>query len=237
MHTCVGRIRYLGVLLYDADKIHEYANANENELVEKQLNIYLNPNDPEVIRLARENGIADSTIEYAQKSPIWKFVKEWKIALPLHTEFRTLPNLFYVPPLLPTTGNVTDGKYSTTSETFWAGIDATRLPMKYLANLFSAGNVDTVKEVMKKLMAVRMHRRNVTVGDLPKDAIADALKEVNLSTEMADAIFRLTSLPKFEDRFVIPPAHREESIEMLKNTQDYKGSQGFGFNEEPDRIL
>jgi hypothetical protein len=60
----------------------------------------LDPFDPEVIaRLA--NGIPDSVIESAQNSPVYKFVKEWKIALPLHIEFRTLPMLFYVPPLLP----------------------------------------------------------------------------------------------------------------------------------------
>ncbi|WP_320406525.1 4Fe-4S dicluster domain-containing protein, partial [Escherichia coli] len=36
--TCVGRIRYLGVLLYDADRIHEVASCeNERELYEKQL--------------------------------------------------------------------------------------------------------------------------------------------------------------------------------------------------------
>ncbi|MEZ5068816.1 MAG: hypothetical protein R2847_10175 [Bacteroidia bacterium] len=38
------------------------------------------------------NGIAESTIEAAQKSPVYKFVKVWKLALPLHPEFRTLPN-------------------------------------------------------------------------------------------------------------------------------------------------
>ena len=33
--------------------------------------------------------------------PTYKFVKKWGMALPLHSEFRTLPMLFYVPPLLP----------------------------------------------------------------------------------------------------------------------------------------
>jgi nitrate reductase beta subunit len=49
-------------------------------------------------------GVHDSTITAAQNSPVYKFVKEWKIALPLHPEFRTLPNLFYVPPMLPSYG-------------------------------------------------------------------------------------------------------------------------------------
>ncbi|HRO73735.1 MAG TPA: nitrate reductase subunit beta, partial [Saprospiraceae bacterium] len=83
-HSCVGRIRYLGVMLYDADKIVEVASANDDKLIESQLDIYLDPNDPEVIEAARKNGVHDSTIIAAQKSPVYKFVKEWGIALPLH---------------------------------------------------------------------------------------------------------------------------------------------------------
>ena len=38
-------------------------------------------------------------------------------------------------------------------------------------------------------------------------------------------------------RFVIPPAHREESIEMLEATADAKGETGFGFKLKPARGL
>lgn len=48
---------------------------------------------------------------------------------------------------------------------------------------------------------------------------------------MADAIYQLTSLAKFDDRFVIPAAHREQAIEMLEFTGDRKGNVGFGFKE------
>ncbi len=45
--TCVGRIRYLGVLLYDADRISEAAGvADEKDLYESQLSVFLDPNDP-----------------------------------------------------------------------------------------------------------------------------------------------------------------------------------------------
>ncbi len=71
--TCVGRIRYLGVLLYDADRIKEVASTpSETDLYEKQLEIFLDPNDPEVIAQARKDGIAESVIESAQKSPVYK---------------------------------------------------------------------------------------------------------------------------------------------------------------------
>jgi len=48
--TCVGRIRYLGVLLYDADRIQEAASVErDKDLYQAQLDIFLDPHDPEVI--------------------------------------------------------------------------------------------------------------------------------------------------------------------------------------------
>ena len=92
MHSCVGRIRYLGVLLYDADKIEATASVPDNDLVNSHLDIIQDPFDPEVIAAAKANGVPDSTIKAAQNSPTYKFVKEWGMALPLHPEFRTLPD-------------------------------------------------------------------------------------------------------------------------------------------------
>jgi nitrate reductase beta subunit len=248
MHSCVGRIRYLGVLLYDADRLPEVATVDESDLVEQQMEMLMDPFDPEVIQQAKQNGVADSTIKAAQKSPIYKFVKEWGMALPLHPEFRTLPMLFYVPPLLPVMASLGKQRndqelndvakrwddewlYDTSTEELWGTIEDCRFPMQYLANLFSAGDTEKVKTRVKKLMAVRIYRRWKTVGDISKEKAINALNDVNLTTEMADAIYYLTSLAKFNDRFVIPPAHREEAIELTENTGDHKGSTGFGFKE------
>jgi len=236
MHSCVGRIRYLGVMLYDADRIHEVASADEKDLVDLQLGIYLDPFDERVIEAARANGVAESTIRAAQLSPVYKFVKEWGIALPLHPEFRTIPNLFYVPPMLPAMASVdADGVYDSTTKSLWGGIETARLPMKYLASLFTAGDEEKVRNVLRKLLAVKIHRRDTTVGDLPKQEVEDALQTGRTSASEADAIFRLTSLATFNERFVVPPAHREESIEMMEATADAKGETGFGFKMRPAR--
>jgi len=237
MHSCVGRIRYLGVMLYDADRIEAVASCDESELIDRQMEIYLDPNDPAVIKAAKANGITDSTIDAAQKSPTYKFIKEWGVALPLHPEFRTIPNLFYVPPLLPAMATVENGTYNSTTDSLWAKIDASRMPIQYLASLFSAGNGEKIKEVFRKLMTVRLHRRDVTVGDLDVKELNQALKDTGMTRDEADAIFRLTSLPLFDQRFVIPAAHREESMEMLESTADVKGNTGFGFKETPARGL
>ena len=100
-HSCVGRIRYMGVLLYDAEKIEAIASVPDDQLLDAQLDIILDPNDPAVIEAALECGIDEGWIDSAQQSPIYKFVKEWGMALPLHPEYRTLAMMYYIPPLSP----------------------------------------------------------------------------------------------------------------------------------------
>ena len=98
--SCVGRIRYNGIMLYDADRIEELASMEDTQdLYEAQRRIFLDPNDPEVIKAARAEGINEDWLDAARKSPIWKMAMDWKIAFPMHPEFRTLPMVWYVPPL------------------------------------------------------------------------------------------------------------------------------------------
>jgi nitrate reductase beta subunit len=63
MHSCVGRIRYLGVLLYDADLLLDVASADESALVDRQMDMLMDPFDPEVIKQAKQNGIADRQVQ------------------------------------------------------------------------------------------------------------------------------------------------------------------------------
>ena len=37
------------------------------------------------------DGISDAWLEAAKRSPVWKMAIDWKIAFPLHPEYRTLP--------------------------------------------------------------------------------------------------------------------------------------------------
>ena len=70
--TCVGRIRYLGVLLYDADRIQEAASVeHDRDLYHAQLDIFLDPHDPGVIEQARIDGIPDNWMEAARSSPVY----------------------------------------------------------------------------------------------------------------------------------------------------------------------
>jgi len=236
-HSCVGRIRYLGIVLYDASKIEAAASRPAAELVQAQRDLILDPHDPEVIAAARRSGIHESVIESAQRSPVYQFVKIWKLALPPHIEYRTMPMLFYVPPMAPVM-SVRDGQMLTNiSGDLFHDIDQARLPMRYLASLFGAGDESGVRYALRKQKAVRWYRRAITVGDVTMETAARMLEEADCTLEEAEAIYRLTSLCTFEDRFVIPPMHREEAIEMLNDPQDYKQGTGFGFLSGPRRAM
>ncbi|MBM4169342.1 MAG: nitrate reductase subunit beta [Ignavibacteria bacterium] len=236
-HSCVGRIRYLGVLLYDADRIEDVARSEDAGLIDAHRSMILNPHDPAVVEAARQNGIHDAVIQSAQQSPVYKFVKEWKIALPPHIEFRTLPMLFYVPPMSPVMASSEEGMVKSVSDDFFHDIEQARVPLQFLGNLFGAGHQAKVVYALKKQKAIRTYRRALTVGDISMDVARRMLTEADCSPEEAEAIYNLTSLCTFDDRFVIPPAHREEAIEMMLDPHEHRASTGFGFVDAPKRGL
>ncbi|MDT4829425.1 Respiratory nitrate reductase 1 beta chain [compost metagenome] len=206
--TCVGRIRYLGVLLYDADRIHEVASCeNERDLYKKQLEIFLDPFDRKVIEQARKDGVPDSVIEAAQKSPVYKLAMDWKLALPLHPEYRTLPMVWYVPPLSPIQNAAQAGKVG--MDGVLPDVDSLRIPLRYLANLLTAGDEKPVKLALKRLLAMRAYKRAEQV-----DGVQDlkVLESVGLSVAQCEDMYRYLAIANYEDRYVIPTAHREEAM-------------------------
>jgi DMSO reductase family type II enzyme iron-sulfur subunit len=78
--------------------------------------------------------------------PIHKLVYEWKVALPLHPEYGTEPNVYYIPPILPPTFDA-EGRFDEENP---------RVPMEYLRYLFGP-EVDaaliTLHEEMEKTRA------------------------------------------------------------------------------------
>src|SRR4029079_14770201 len=70
--TCVGRIRYIGLVLYDADRVKEAASVpDEPDMLHAQHDVFLDPEDPEVRERAAADGIPDDWIEAARRSPVW----------------------------------------------------------------------------------------------------------------------------------------------------------------------
>lgn len=236
MHSCVGRIRYLGVLLYDADRIETVAGLPDSELVDGQLEMILDPFDPAVIRQAHEDGVHDKIVESAQKSPVYKFVKVWKLALPHHPEFRTVPMLFYVPPLLPVVASMEDGRYENATD-FFSSLESARLPLKYMAALLSAGEVEIVAAVYRKMMAGRLYKRAQSVGDVPVETVERALTEAGTTPEELEEIYYMTAVAGFHERFVIPPFLREVAIGASDDVHRHQEERGTGFVRVPKRGL
>ena len=62
-------------------------------------------------------------------SDIYKLVHKWKVALPLRPDFEVLPNVFYIPPTLPTAFDA-NGAFDE---------EASRMPTEQLEKLFGTG--------------------------------------------------------------------------------------------------
>lgn len=81
-----------------------------------------------------------------KNSQVHKLVKKWKVALPLHAEYGTGPNVFYVPPMgaraFGAEGEITD---------------ASRMPIDVLEGLFGP-------DVQRVLAVLRTERENMKAG-------------------------------------------------------------------------
>jgi len=225
--TCVGRIRYNGVMLYDADKVLEAASVeDEQDLYQAQLDLFLDPNDPEVIEQAKKDGIPEDWIEAAQKSPLYKMVIDWKIALPLHPEYRTMPMVWYVPPLSPIM-NLVEGQGSKhDTDDIFPAIDNMRIPINYLANLLTAGDTDLIRTVLKKMAAMRSYMRHEQTG---RTFDLSIIEELGLNEKDIKEMFRLLAIAKYEDRFVIPKSHKEDTADL----HEEQGTCGLDFAGGP----
>ncbi|MFI0463546.1 nitrate reductase subunit beta [Saccharopolyspora sp. 5N102] len=225
--TCVGRLRYLGVVLYDADRVLEAASVDdEHQLYPAQLEVLLDPNDPEVLTAARRAGIPPDWIDAAQRSPVHALIKDFRVALPLHPEFRTMPMVWYVPPLSPVVDKLAEtGHDGEDVGNIFGAIDALRIPVEYLAELFTAGDVRPVTESLRKLGAMRSYMRDINLGRPPNPAIPEA---AGLDVEQVQRMYRLLALAKYEERYVIPQAHAELAGQLDEPgcSLDYEGGPG-----------
>ncbi|TVO63320.1 4Fe-4S dicluster domain-containing protein [Denitromonas ohlonensis] len=77
-------------------------------------------------------------------SSVYKLVKQYKVALPLHPEFGTEPNVFYIPPVLGPKMELPDGTMSADP----------KIPLAQLEELFGK----QVRDVMNILQAERMKK-------------------------------------------------------------------------------
>lgn len=113
--------------------------------------------------------------------------------------------------------------------------DAARMPIKYLANLFSVGDEEVIRNILRKMYAVRMYMRRKTVDNHVDETTLQALTKAGSNPEEAEAIYKLTTQPTVPERFVLPPYHREMSVETWNDPLAHKGEVGVGYVQPPKR--
>jgi nitrate reductase beta subunit len=219
--TCVGRIRYLGVLLYDADRIEAAASVeNPHDLYKAQLSLFLDPNAAEVQDQARADGVPEAWLKAAKNSPVYKMAMDWKVALPLHPEYRTLPMVWYVPPLSPIQAAANAGQVGAFGEL--PDVRSLRIPVQYLANLLTAGDEKPVIAALERMLAMRAYMRDRHVEKCENPAV---LQQTGLAAADVEEMYRVMAIANYEDRFVIPTTHREYAEDAF----ELRGSCGFSF--------
>jgi nitrate reductase beta subunit len=204
--TCVGRLRYIGLFLYDADAVLAAASVQDpKDLYAAQLDVLLDPHDPSVIRAAEQEGIS---------------------ALPLHPEYRTMPMVWYIPPLSPVVDALREtGHDAEEAGNLFGAIESLRIPIEYLAELFTAGDTTVVDGVLRRLAAMRSYQRDLNLG---RPARPEIPAGVGMTEAGISAMYRLLAIAKYDDRYVIPTAYEEtgRQLEEIGCSLDYDGGPG-----------
>ena len=133
--------------------------------------VFLDPNDPEVDARGRAGRASRGDwIDAAQRSPVYALINRYQVALPLHPEYRTMPMVWYIPPLSPVVDVVARHRPRRRGPgNLFGAIDALRIPVEYLAELFTAGDAAPVDAVLRKLAAMRSYMRDINLGREPDD--------------------------------------------------------------------
>src|SRR5690606_4116850 len=153
---------------------------------------------------------------------VYKMAMEWKVAFPLHPEYRTLPMVWYVPPLSPIQSAHEAGKIS--SRDGMPDVRSLRIPLRYLANLLTAGDEAPVAAALERMLAMRAYMRARSVEGRIDESIPE---RVGLTRSEIEEMYKVMALAAYEDRYVIPTAHRE----FEEDAYVLRGSSGFGFRE------
>ncbi|MDE3096260.1 MAG: respiratory nitrate reductase subunit beta, partial [Chloroflexota bacterium] len=88
--------------------------------------------------------------------PIHKLVYDWEVALPLHPEYGTDPNIFYIPPLSPA---LLDEEYAPVE---WSH----RIPIEYLERLFGPRVHKALRTLEQEMRKTRGGKRSALMDGL-----------------------------------------------------------------------
>jgi nitrate reductase beta subunit len=175
---------------------------------------------------ARDAGIPGDWIDAARRSPVYDLAMRWGVALPLHPEFRTLPMVWYVPPLSPVVSTLEVDGYEADPDDVFGAIDHLRIPLEYLANLLTAGDVEEIRAVLHRLAAMRAYMRKREVLGETDPSVPE---RAGLTGPELERMYRLLAIADYEDRYVIPQAHAELGRQLMEE----QGACGLDFDGGP----
>ena len=101
-------------------------------------------------------------------------------------------------------------------------VNQLRIPVKYLANLLTAGDTAPVVRALERMLAMRAYQRAKHVDGSANQA---AIEQVKLRVNQVEEMYRVMAIANYEDRFVIPTSHRE----YAENAFNVRGGCGFSF--------
>jgi nitrate reductase beta subunit len=128
--------------------------------------------------------------------------------------------VWYVPPLSPIQSAAAMGAIE--HDGVMPDVRSLRIPVRYLANLLTAGDEAPVILGLERMMAMRAFMRSRNIDGVENKGV---LERVGLTAAMVEEMYRVMAIANYEDRFVIPSTHRE----YAENAYDLKSSCGFSF--------
>ena len=126
--------------------------------------------------------------------------------------------VWYIPPLSPLQSAAQAGKLGVDGE--MPDVRNLRIPVRYLANLLTAGSEEPVVSALERMMAMRAYMRSKTIDGVINEKIA---KKVGLKPQTIEDMYQIMAIANYEDRFVIPTTHRE----VVEDAYDLRGGCGF----------
>ncbi|MES2042679.1 MAG: nitrate reductase subunit beta, partial [Pseudomonadota bacterium] len=130
------------------------------------------------------------------------------------------PMVWYVPPLSPIQNAAASGALEVDGD--MPDVKSLRIPVRYLANLLTAGNEPPVVLALERMLAMRGFMRAKTVDGRIDHPIAE---KVGLTAAQIEDMYRYMAIANYEDRFVIPTTHRENA----EDAYGLRGGCGFTF--------
>jgi nitrate reductase beta subunit len=128
--------------------------------------------------------------------------------------------VWYVPPLSPIQSAAAVGAIETDGD--MPDVKSLRVPIRYLANMLTAGDEAPVERALERMLAMRAFMRARTIEGVVDHKLAE---RVGLTAGQIEDMYRYMAIADYEDRFVIPTTHREHA----EDAYQLRGECGFTF--------